>query len=443
MRLFNCQSCGEAIYFENRFCGNCRHALGYLPITGEMAALQPEGDHYIALTRKRPLVRYCENIDHDGCNWMIPAAQDSRFCLACRHNRTIPDLSVPQNLTRWQQMEIAKHRMFYTLIALKLPIENRTDDPQHGLAFDFLTETAEVEKVLTGHDEGLITINLNEADDAYREKLRTAMGEPYRTLLGHFRHEVGHYFWDELVRDSGRINACRDLFGDESRDYNESLKHYYANGPLPDWQNSYISAYATAHPWEDFAETWAHYLHIVDTLETASAFGLRIHPASTKAKALHADITADPHYAQSVRAIIDGWLPLTFAMNNLNRSMGYSDLYPFILSEPVIEKMQFIHEIIHASQIERKPPVGRTGFFRRSAAPALASPEQPPAPPPSEPIPQPPPAPGPDLPDQSPPVVEPPRDPLPDTPPIELPPGPDESPIPVPDEAPPMQMGVG
>jgi hypothetical protein len=279
MRLFKCQACGQAIYFENRFCGSCGLSLGYLPVTGELAALEPEGDHFVALTRKRPMVRYCENIRFDACNWVIAADNGSKFCLACRHNRTIPDLSITENLFRWQQMEIAKHRLFYTLIVLKLPLNNLTDDPEHGLAFDFLLEGPEEAIVLTGHDAGLITINLKEADDAYRETLRNSMGEPYRTLLGHFRHEVGHYFWDKLVRDAGRLQECRTVFGDERADYSEALENYYAQGPLPDWQGGFISAYATAHPWEDFAETWAHYLHIVDTLETASTFGLRIHPA--------------------------------------------------------------------------------------------------------------------------------------------------------------------
>ena len=426
MKLFKCQACGQAIYFENRFCGTCGHALGYLPVAGEMAALEPEGDHYIALTPKRPAVRYCENIEYDACNWVIPADQDGNFCLACRHNRTIPDLSIAQNLERWRYMEIAKHRLFYTLIALKLPLKNLAEDPEHGLAFDFLTDDPEKKSViLTGHDAGLITINLNEADDALREKLRTAMGEPYRTLLGHFRHEVGHHFWDILVRDAGRLEACRAVFGDDSQDYEAALKRHYAQGAPPDWQSSFISSYATAHPWEDFAETWAHYLHIVDTLETASAFGLRVHPAASKDKGLHADIDFDPHHARSMERLINAWLPLTFALNSLNRSMGHSDLYPFILSEPAIAKLQFIHEIIRETQAAARPR--KRGLFRRAAK---ASPEQPPAP-------------GPDIPPEQPPMVEPPRDPLPEPPPVELPPGPDEMPPPIPDEAPSVPMGVG
>jgi hypothetical protein len=425
MRLFKCQACEQATYFENRFCGSCGVALGYLPITGELAALAPEGDHFVALTRKRPLVRYCENIRFDACNWLMAAEQGSKFCLACRHNHTIPDLSIRENLFRWQQMEIAKHRLFYTLIALKLPLRNLAEDPEHGLAFDFPIDDPEQSTILTGHDAGLITINLNEADDAYREKLRHSMGEPYRTLLGHFRHEVGHYFWDHLVRDAGRLQNYRAVFGDERQDYAAALERHYAQGAPPDWQGNFISAYATAHPWEDFAETWAHYLHIVDTLETASTFGLRIHPMATKNRALHADLDFDPHHAASANALVDAWLPLTFALNNLNRSMGYADLYPFLLPQPVVRKMQFIHEIIHASQIERKAPGRRRGFFRRSQAPE-------------------PPAPGPDIPPEQPPIVEPPTDPLPERPPVELPPGPDESPPPIPNEVPPqVQMGLG
>jgi hypothetical protein len=454
MRLFKCQACGQAIYFENRFCETCGHALGYLPISGELTAIEPDGGNYVALTRKRPLVRYCENIEFDACNWLIAADQDAKFCLACRPNHTIPDLSIDENLFRWQQMEVAKHRLFYTLIALKLPLKNLVDDPQHGLAFDFPTDDPEQTTILTGHDAGLITINLNEADDAYREKLRHSMGEPYRTLLGHFRHEVGHYFWDLLVRDAGRLEQCRAVFGDERQDYAAALERHYAQGAPPDWQKNFISAYATAHPWEDFAESWAHYMHIVDTLETASTFGLRIHPMATKNKALHANIDFDPHYAASVAPLIEAWLPLTFALNNLNRSMGYSDMYPFILSQPVIKKMQFIHEVIHQSQVERKPPGARKGFFRRAtapmqappmqAAPMQAAPEQPPAPaplPPGGPVIPPPP--GPDIPQENPPIVEPPNDPLPDHPPVELPPGPDETPTPIPDEVPTVQMGLG
>jgi hypothetical protein len=369
MKLFKCQACGQAIYFENRFCGACGHALGYLPLSGQMTAVEPDGAQWRALTARRPRVKYCANVKPDACNWLIQADSAEEFCLACRHNRTIPDLTVDDNLNRWRRLEFAKHRLFYTLIALRLPLKNLNDDPVHGLIFDFLAETpGATVKILTGHDEGLITINLDEADDAKREERRTAMGEPYRTLLGHFRHEVGHHFWDLLVRDNpATLEAFRQVFGDEQADYGQALQRHYAEGAPADWQGSFISAYATAHPWEDFAETWAHYLHIIDTLETASAFGLQIHPATTKNRALHADIDFDPHRVESMQQIFAAWLPLTFAVNSLNRSMGHQDLYPFIISEAVVNKLGFIHRLIRQNAVQPAdaPPRKRALFPRR------------------------------------------------------------------------------
>jgi hypothetical protein len=431
-----------------------------LPITGQLTALEPEAEEFAALAGKKPRVRYCKNIADDACNWLVPADSPDEFCLACRHNRTIPDIAVPENLERWQKMEIAKHRLFYSLIALRLPLHDLKEDPEHGLAFDFLADHPAADtQVLTGHDAGLITINLSEADDATRETLRTAMGEPYRTLLGHFRHEVGHHFWDILVRDAGKLDECRAVFGDDSADYGEALKRHYAEGAPANWQESFISAYATAHPWEDFAETWAHYLHIVDTLETASAFGLRIHPAEAKNKVLHADIDFDPHQTRSIEKLIDGWLPLTFAMNSLNRSMGHADLYPFIVSPPVVRKLKFIHDVIRAGAVQPQAaavaPQKQAATQKRSLLSRMmrgAAPEQPPAPAPNPPAPVPPmQPPAPDLPDQPPPVVEPPSDtPLPaptppddDVPPVVPPGGPAELPPPGDQPQRPMRLGIG
>jgi hypothetical protein len=434
MKLFKCQACGQAIYFENRFCGACGHALGFLPQTGGMVAVEPAGEQFETVSAKRLKVRYCANVVHDACNWLMPDHTGDSFCAACRHNRTIPDISIGNHLDHWRKMELAKHRLFYTLLALRLPLKNINDDPVHGLTFDFLAEDPNNNvKILTGHDDGLITINLSEADDPIREKLRTAMGEPYRTLLGHFRHEVGHYFWDVLVRDAGRLDECRAIFGDDREDYAAALQRHYAEGPPANWQESYISSYATAHPWEDFAETWAHYLHIVDTLETASAFGLRIHPQETKNRALHADIDFNPYKVTSVQPLMDAWLPLTFAVNSLNRSMGHADLYPFIVSNPVVKKLQFIQDVIIAGAIAPQKAPRRRGLFNRTAA----APEQPPSNPPAPPGP---PAPGPDLPPSPPPIIEPPSDPVAPPNPPEIPPdapneippgGPSEIPVPL------------
>jgi hypothetical protein len=353
MRLFKCQRCAQLLYFENTQCENCGAQLGYLPDASMLSALEPAPDEaapWRSLAQPPRTYRFCDNARYAACNWMVPAESPETFCTTCRHNRTIPDLTQPANMPPWRKLELAKHRLFYTLIRLRLPLANRIDDPEAGLAFDFLADAPQSSgpKVMTGHDNGIITIALKEADDAERERMRLSMGEPYRTLLGHFRHEVGHWFWDRLVRDENRLDAFRASFGDERQDYAAALQAHYANGASPDWQEHFVSAYASSHPWEDFAETWAHYLHILDTLEMAAAFGLRVRPMLDRSGELSADLDFDPHEAGDVQRLIADWLPLTFAVNNLNRSMGLPDLYPFILSPAVIAKLGFIHDLVHA-----------------------------------------------------------------------------------------------
>jgi hypothetical protein len=217
---------------------------------------------------------------------------------ACQLNRTIPHLETPGNLLRWQRLEAAKHRLVYGLLRFGLPLTSRAEDPQAGLAFDFLADSGpafrENAQAMTGHSQGLITINIAEADDAERERHRQDMAEPYRTLLGHFRHEIGHYYWERLVRGGTWLEPFRALFGDERQDYGAGLERHYAAGPRPDWSQRFVSAYAGMHPWEDWAETWAHYLHIVDTLETANAFGLRVHPGTGRDSALAMTADFDP-----------------------------------------------------------------------------------------------------------------------------------------------------
>lgn len=349
MKLFKCQSCGQVLYFENTRCEKCGHRLGFLSKAMTVSALEPEGALWRALAVPAPLLRFCGNAGHDACNWLIEADGAATLCAACRHNRTIPNLSNPANLLRWQRLEAAKHQLFYSLLRLRLPLKNRIDDPGHGLAFDFPAEGPDPRgpKVMTGHDDGLITIALIEADDAEREHRRMQMGEPYRSLVGHFRHEVGHYFWDVLVRDGGRLDACRAVFGDDGRDYNAALHAHYRKGAPPDWQEHYISQYASSHPWEDWAETWAHYLHIVDTLEMAGAFGISVKPKLVSHDGLLAEIDIDPYETASMQDVVNAWLPLTFAMNSLNRAMGNHDLYPFVLSPAVVTKLSFVHDVVH------------------------------------------------------------------------------------------------
>jgi hypothetical protein len=352
MKLFRCQVCDNIIYFENRTCGRCGHRLGYAPELEIMTALEPAGgDAWTPLAGKGGLRRFCANADYDVCNWLAAAEGKDRLCVACRHNDTIPDISQPLHLSAWRDIELAKHRLFYSLLRWKLPLKTRAEDPRKGLAFEFLADPPQPSgpRVMTGHDDGVVTIALAEADSAEIEKRRAELAEPYRSLLGHFRHEVGHRYWDILVRDGDRLEQCRAVFGDDSQDYEAALQRHYAQGAPADWAERFVSAYATSHPWEDFAETWAHYLHIVDTLETASAFGLRIAPAIDKEGAHSARLDFDPYVAGSIDEIIDAWAPFVVAMNSVNRAMGRPDLYPFVLAPAVVEKLRFVHELVRPS----------------------------------------------------------------------------------------------
>ncbi|ASG25272.1 zinc-binding metallopeptidase family protein [Nitrospirillum viridazoti] len=349
MKLFNCQSCGQMLYFENRVCERCGHRLGYLPDDDKMHAVEAAGDAWHALGAPEQLYKFCANAELDACNWLLPAGSEETLCVACRHNRTIPDVSCSTALAQWRKIELAKHRLFYTLIKLGLPLANRTDDPEGGLAFDFLEDPPQGTSegaIMTGHDNGLITLALKEADDAERETRRTQLHEPYRTLLGHFRHEIGHYYWDRLVRDENRLEACRALFGDDRQNYGAALQRHYDQGAPADWQQNFISAYATSHPWEDFAETWAHYLHIIDTLETAHAFGMRVRPTVDRTGDLSAKVDFNPYRHGTIADIVEAWLPIAFAVNSINRSMGQADFYPFILTPAVIAKLGFIHDLV-------------------------------------------------------------------------------------------------
>lgn len=373
MKLFECLACGQPLYFENTACESCGRRLGFLPQAGVLSALEPwtrsdGAELWQALAAPEMQYRFCCNAAHEACNWLVPAAPDGSaldpepYCVACAHNRTVPDLSQPANLANWRRIESAKHRLFHGLLRLDLPHETRDEDPDEGLAFDFLADPPDpsAPRIITGHDNGLITINLIEADDAKREKIRVAMHEPYRTLLGHFRHEVGHYYWERLVRRAGdnspEMSGFRALFGDERQDYGASLQRHYAAGPAAGWQQGYVSAYAAMHPWEDFAETWAHYMHIADTLETANAFGLRVKPRISRGEELGVRVDFDPYHADSIEQLIEAFLPVTFAVNTLNRSMGQPDLYPFVLSAAAIEKLGFVHRLCRQARETRPRP---------------------------------------------------------------------------------------
>lgn len=349
MKLFECQNCGQLIYFENTQCERCGFPLGFLPDVSRLTALKANGSGgYTPLADPAHSVSYCANFEHSACNWLVDPGP-SPLCPACKLNRTIPDLTQPENLRLWQRIEVAKHRLVYSLLHLGLPIASKTEEPETGIAFDFLAPLPGEDgqgKILTGHDHGEITLNVAEADDAVRAEIRQKMHEPYRTLLGHFRHEIAHYYWERLVKDKPVYGLFRKTFGDETQDYNQALQTHYANGAPADWQDHHISAYASSHPHEDWAETFAHYLHMVDTLETAYAFGLRIRPRAGQDDNLKASITFDPYNQPKFETIIEAWIPTTFAVNSINRSMGIDDLYPFVISPEVTEKLNAVHDII-------------------------------------------------------------------------------------------------
>jgi hypothetical protein len=352
MKLFKCTHCGQLLYFENDKCEQCQYPLGFesqqlqlLPLVAE-----PDGATFrlYGAADIGPTYTYCRNHVESACNWLVPTDSATPFCTACALNRTIPNLEQPEHRARWRKLESAKHRLVYSLLRMGLPVVSKAVEPDRGLWFDFLADTnpESGQRVLTGHDEGLITINIAEADDIEREMARKAMAELYRTLLGHFRHEVGHYYWDRLIDNTPHLEEFRQLFGDEQQDYSEALKRHYDQGAPADWPQHFISSYASSHPWEDWAETWAHYLHILDTLQTAHAFGLSVKPVvADETHFLQATISEEPYEQADFQRIMDQWLPLTFAMNSLNRSMGQPDPYPFIIRPAVVEKMAFIHKV--------------------------------------------------------------------------------------------------
>jgi len=339
MKQFHC-ICGQQLFFENNQCLACRRKVGYSPEFGDLEILEPKGENrWLSLGPGADGAQfgYCENgVVHDACNWLVSVESGARLCRACRLNATIPNLTIERNRRHWALLEAGKRRLIYTLMALGLPIDDEW--PGSGvspLRFEFLEDQQRnpdvvPEFVLTGFRDGKITVNVAEADSVYREQMRAAMGEAYRTVLGHFRHESGHYYWERLVKNAPVIEPFRALFGDERQDYAASLKAYYDQPPSDFWQNSHISAYARAHPLEDFAECWAHMLQMVDTLETASAQG----------------VLESPALGGNFDEYVQAWMQLTIVHNELNRSMGRRDAYPFTLSEVVIEKLKFIQTLI-------------------------------------------------------------------------------------------------
>jgi hypothetical protein len=352
MKNFHCTNCEQIVFFENVRCESCGCALGFIPAEQEMAAFETRSDkEWVRLGKAPATFHPCHNYAIDNvCNWMIAADDPRERCESCRFTEVIPSLSKPENKFYWFQLEKAKRRLIYTLNEMHLPLPDRTQDPENGLSFRFL-EDAPQERVLTGHEHGVITLNVAEADDAKREQTRAKMHEPYRTLLGHFRHEIGHFYWDQLIAGSKHLEPFRALFGDETLDYATALKTHYEQGPAEDWPASYISAYAASHPWEDWAETWAHYLHMISALSTAEAWGFALRPSQpNEAPAFIAKVSTET--SSFNRLLLKQWLPLAQFLNSMNRSLGHADSYPFKMTEPVMQKLKFVHEVVGAFKKE-------------------------------------------------------------------------------------------
>lgn len=359
MKLFHCDNCGNALFFENVKCLHCGSDLAFLPTRLALAAIEPVPQAQNVWRRRKRNApsawqyRLCQNnTDQQACNFAIPEQDPNPLCVSCRLTQILPDLSIAGNHERWFRIEEAKRRLFYTLARLGLVAVNPSGGERNGPVFQFL-EDQPGQPVMTGHFNGVITLNVAEADDDERVRRRLEMREPYRTLLGHLRHESGHYYWDSLIRDAGRQQDFRAAFGDEQADYRGALQNYYASGAPASWQDSFVSAYATAHPWEDWAETWAHYLHMVDLLETAASYNTRLAVPGVEEDS---DAVINPFESgrMDFEQMVGQWVPLTLLVNSLNRSLGQADAYPFALSPAALSKLRFVHELI-------QQPAGQLG----------------------------------------------------------------------------------
>jgi hypothetical protein len=320
MRQLYCPHCRSKVFFEDQRCQHCNTAI----------AFDPHGQ----TMREAAAITPCANRTLIGCNW--PAEPGEGFCQSCRLTRIIPNLGFDRNVMLWKRVEAGKRRLVYDLHRMKLPV-SIPDGPR--VSFDLLSDETAGHPIMTGHLAGLITLNLTEADDAAREARRVAFREPYRTLLGHFRHEVGHFYWEILVDRTNLLAPFQLIFGDQTRDYESALKDYHARADRSYDRDAYISEYATAHPWEDWAETFAHFLHIAATLDSAATLPLDLGERSRQT-------LEDPYLEQDFEALLASWNPVAYSMNELNRSMGLNDAYPFQLTKAVKGKLHFVHMAI-------------------------------------------------------------------------------------------------
>ncbi|AYF99487.1 hypothetical protein D7I47_06960 [Protaetiibacter intestinalis] len=334
-----CPRCGQFVFLDELGCRHCDAPLGYHPPSlsyqlADSAGIEIDGERWFP----------CGNRAW-GCNWLVDESAGTGRCFSCSTSRRLP----PQSDTvAWEKLAdagVAKRRLMVQLFELGLPITPYYEQ-EGGLGFDLLSSLSENAPVMIGHANGIITIDLAETLDARREALRVSLGEPYRTMLGHFRHEIGHYYQRVLLTTDALWDECRALFGDERASYREALDRHYSVGAPEGWRTSFISEYATMHPWEDFAECFAHYLHIRNTLATAAAAGMVL-DASRVSGIVDHDIVPDADYTQeTTEQMLHDWEWVSLFFNRVNRAMGQRDLYPFELSQPVHAKLDFIHRLV-------------------------------------------------------------------------------------------------
>jgi len=343
MKNFVCTHCANKVYFENTKCMACGAALGFDTGALRVVSIDPDegapGLYRRFGGRQNERVRYCGNAVYGVCNWLTDEGDPNTLCRACDLNRTIPNLAEAGGLEAWRDLERAKKRLIYSLMRFGLPFD-ASASAKGPLTFDFLRDA------LTGHIDGVVTIDIMEADAVERERQRQQFQEPYRSLLGHLRHESGHFYWMVLVEAAGKLDEYRALFGDERADYNAALARHHRSGPPADWQERHVSAYASCHPWEDWAETWAHYLHMVDAIDTAEAEGMEPRAAGFTFGSFWPFKSYDVYRRNSFQSLIGRWVPLTIALNSLSRSMGHNDFYPFVIAAPVYDKLAFVHALI-------------------------------------------------------------------------------------------------
>jgi len=313
MKIFKCPGCDAPLFFDNLVCA-CGLAVGHDPAAQRFVTDQP----------------FCANRDSLGCNWLC--APGETLCNSCRMTSVRPDLAVPGNDLLWARAEAAKRHVLAGLMRWGW---FGTHDTGGRPEFHMLAETTATGSVsvIMGHASGLVTINLAEADASERVRRREMLGEPYRTLIGHFRHEIAHFLFERLSASDAFVAAFRALLGDETQDYGAALARHYEQGPPPDWQTTHVTPYAAAHPHEDWAESAAHAMHLTDIIDSFLAAGLRAVQAPDAGFDAFAE--ADP------ARLLDAAIAIGVAMNHVNRAVGQPDLYPFVNTAQTRTKLAF------------------------------------------------------------------------------------------------------